>query len=131
MTRALGVLLALGLSTGCATDGAYPGARLGVVTIGPDIGWSRTYGNGLLVSPPYAYGREPFFAYGREPFFRHPYGYGYGRGRFQRRDDDDRPFRPKRHVLCDPDEKLCYKHGHPDRSETRAYFGKKAARQID
>jgi hypothetical protein len=48
MTRALGVLLALGLST----DGAYPGARLGVVTIGPGIGWSRTYGNGLLVAPP-------------------------------------------------------------------------------
>ncbi|MFO1038397.1 MAG: hypothetical protein U1E45_16285 [Geminicoccaceae bacterium] len=40
-------------------------------------------------------------------------------------------FVPRGNVYCDLDDKVCYKNGHPDRSETRDYFGKKAARRID
>lgn len=40
-------------------------------------------------------------------------------------------FVPRGNIVCDQDDKVCYKNGHPDRSETRDYFGKKAARNID
>lgn len=36
-----------------------------------------------------------------------------------------------RNVACDRRSHVCYKNGHPDRSETRAVFGKGAARNID
>ena len=59
-----------------------------------------------------------------------PYGGTYG-SYVRPRYDDDQPFRPSRHVVCDPDDRVCYKNGHPDRSETRDFFGKKAARRMD
>jgi hypothetical protein len=40
-------------------------------------------------------------------------------------------FRPDDDVVCNRREKVCFKNGHPDRSETRDLFGKKAARRID
>lgn len=45
-----------------------------------------------------------------------------GTNRIYRVDDD---------VVCNRQREVCYKNGRPDRSETRDYFGKKAARQVD
>lgn len=43
----------------------------------------------------------------------------------------NRIYRPSDDVVCNRSDKICYKNGHPDRSETRDYFGKKAARRVD
>lgn len=43
----------------------------------------------------------------------------------------NRLYRPSDDVACNRATKVCYKNGRPDRSETRDYFGKKAARRID
>lgn len=43
----------------------------------------------------------------------------------------NRIYRASDDVTCNRSTKICYKNGHPDRSETRDYFGKKAARRID
>jgi hypothetical protein len=43
----------------------------------------------------------------------------------------NRIFRPDDDVVCNRRERVCYKDGHPDRSETRDFFGKKAARRVD
>ena len=43
----------------------------------------------------------------------------------------NRIYRPSDDVVCKRADKVCYKNGHPDRSETRDYFGKKAARRVD
>jgi hypothetical protein len=43
----------------------------------------------------------------------------------------NRIFRPDDNVVCNRRDKVCLKNGHPDRSETRDFFGKKAARRID
>jgi hypothetical protein len=43
----------------------------------------------------------------------------------------NRIFRPDDDVVCNRRDKVCFKNGHPDRSETRDFFGKKAARRID
>ena len=45
-----------------------------------------------------------------------------GTNRIYRVDDD---------VVCNRSQEVCYKNGRPDRSETRDFFGKKAARRID
>jgi hypothetical protein len=45
-----------------------------------------------------------------------------GTNRIYRVDDD---------VVCNRRSEVCYKNGRPDRSETRDYFGKKAARRVD
>ena len=45
-----------------------------------------------------------------------------GTNRIYRVDDD---------VVCNRRTEICYKNGHPDRTETRDFFGKKAARRID
>lgn len=111
MTRVLGAFIALGLFAGCVTDGNYQASRPSDSTARPWFGPNgRSYGSG-------------------DPFFQRPVG--YAPTRFGQRYDNDRPFRPSRHVLCDPDDRVCYKNGHPDPSETRDFFGKKAARRID
>src|SRR3954447_8308588 len=113
MTRTLGAFLAIGLLAGCVTDGDYRGGGgLGDAADGPRL---RPYG-GL-------YGSNDPFSTSRP--------YGYGGAPFGGRYNNDRPFRPSRHVVCDPDDRVCYKNGRPDRSETRDYFGKKAARRVD
>lgn len=43
----------------------------------------------------------------------------------------NRIYRASDDVVCNRSSKICYKNGRPDRSETRDYFGKKAARRID
>lgn len=115
MTRTLGALLAIGLLAGCVTDGDYRGGSGDDTTAGRPL--SRPYG-GLYGS------NDPFFS-------SRPYGYENGSAPFRRHYDDDQPFRPSRHVVCDPDDRVCYKNGHPDSSETRDYFGKKAGRRVD
>lgn len=45
-----------------------------------------------------------------------------GTNRIYRVDDD---------VVCNRPQEVCYKNGRPDRSETRDFFGKKAARRVD
>ena len=45
-----------------------------------------------------------------------------GTNRIYRVDDD---------VVCNRRQDVCFKNGRPDRSETRDYFGKKAARKVD
>lgn len=47
---------------------------------------------------------------------------GAGTNRIYRVDND---------VVCDRRREICYKNGRPDRSETKEFFGKKAARRID
>jgi hypothetical protein len=39
-------------------------------------------------------------------------------------------FLPRNNTVCNRDEKVCYKNGRPDQSDTRDQFGKKAARKI-
>src|SRR6476620_8633664 len=112
MIRALGALILVNLFVGCVTDSNYRSDDLGAVSASP---WPS----------PFGYGNDgPFFprGYSNQPYW--PYGY-------RRSYDNDQPFRPRRHVLCDPDDQVCYKNGHPDPSETRDIFGKKAARRID
>jgi hypothetical protein len=106
MRRALGAFIALGLVAGYITDGNYQAGRLGDAPARP---WFGPYG-GL-------YGSDDPFGYAPNPF--------------RQRYDDDQPFRPSRHVVCDPEDRVCDKNGHPDPSETRDFFGKKAARRID
>lgn len=43
----------------------------------------------------------------------------------------NRVFRADDDVVCNRLDRVCYKDGRPDRSETRDFFGKKAARQVD
>lgn len=43
----------------------------------------------------------------------------------------NRLYRPSDDVVCNRVDQVCYKNGHPDRSETRDYFGRSAARRID
>src|SRR4051812_47313006 len=114
MPRTLGALLALALLAGCITGSDYRGGNLGDVAA--DRPGLQPYG-GL-----YGSDDDPFLT-------SRPYGYGGApsRGRY----NNDRPFRPSRHVVCDPDDRVCYKNGQPDRSETRDYFGRKAARRVD
>ncbi len=45
-----------------------------------------------------------------------------GTNRIYRVDDD---------VVCNRRQEVCYKNGRPDRSETRDFFGKNAARRVD
>src|SRR3954468_24079399 len=109
MTRPLSALLAIALLAGCITDGGDLG---GVAADGPLL---RPYGGFYGSNDPFLTSRP----------------YGYGGAPFHGRYNGDRPFRPSRHVVCDPDDRVCYKNGQPDRSETRDYFGRKAARRVD
>lgn len=45
-------------------------------------------------------------------------------------DNDDR-FRPRRGVVCDEGDRVCYRNGWPNRKATRNVFGKRAVRQRD
>jgi hypothetical protein len=61
----------------------------------------------------------------------------FGRGaarrvdRIRDRAGTNRIFRADDDVVCNRRDKVCLKNGHPDRSETRDFFGKKAARRIN
>jgi hypothetical protein len=155
MLRVLGPLVALGLLAGCVTDGGYGPAE-------PGIRWSGPYGD------PYArpFPGGPFYGYGGSAFGRRDDG-RYVRqgnvtcdratqtcyrgreidisetrdffGRKAAREADrvrdsygtNRIFRADDDVVCNRRERVCYKDGHPDRSETRDFFGKKAARRLN
>ena len=42
-----------------------------------------------------------------------------------------RIFAPERDVSCDRKRRVCFEDGDPDRSLTRRYFGRRAARDLD
>lgn len=114
MLRVLGPLVALGLLAGCATDGNGGGYG----DAGSGIRWSGPYGD------PYA---RPLPGY---PFYS-PYGYGPYGGPFRRYDDDDGRFVRRGNVVCDRATETCYRGRELDVSETRDFFGRKAAREAD
>jgi hypothetical protein len=155
MLRFLGPLMALGLLAGCVTDGnngPYGGGD-------PGIRWSGPYGGPYARSFP----GSPFYrSYDRDEddgrFVRRGGGVVCDRatatcyrdreldvsetrdffGRRAARQADrvrdaagtNHVFRADDDVVCNRREKVCYKDGHPDRSETRDFFGKKAARRM-
>ena len=51
------------------------------------------------------------------------------RPRYSWNDDrDDDWFRPRRGVVCNDDDNVCYRNGWPNRGATRKVFGKRAGR---
>jgi hypothetical protein len=105
-----GLLLAFGLVGGCVSDGSF--ADGGPRSSG--IQWG-----GPSYNDPFASG-SPLF--GGNPFGSGSYGRSGGGGR---------TFSPDRNVVCDRATETCYRGREIDASETRAYFGKSAARQVD
>jgi hypothetical protein len=118
MLRCLIPLLAAGLLAGCVTagTGSYGGSEVGVAS--PGIQWSGPYGNPYNQAYPGPFYRPPV-GYPADPF-----GRAYDRS-------GGRTFRPARDVVCDRATATCYRDGEIDASETRDYFGRKAARQVD
>ena len=80
----------------------------------PGIRWSGPYG-----SDPFSRGSSVFG------------GYPYGSDRYGRSDNGGRTFNPSRGVVCDRATETCYRGREIDASETRDYFGRSAARQVD
>ena len=108
--RIAGLLLALGLSGGCVSDGSFADGGPG----SSGIRWSRPYG-----SDPFSRGSSVFG------------GYPYGSDRYSRSDYGGRTFNPSRGVVCDRATETCYRGREIDASETRDYFGRGAAREVD
>ena len=108
--RIAGLLLALGLSGGCVSDGSFADGGPG----SSGIRWSGPYG-----SDPFSRGSSVFG------------GYPYGSDRYSRSDYGGRTFNPSRGVVCDRATETCYRGREIDASETRDYFGRSAARQVD
>jgi hypothetical protein len=110
MLRILGVLSLVALLAACANTGVS-----GWGGGGPGVRWSGPYGGPGVVGWPGRY-----------------YGYGFPRGVY---DDDDwrggRRVRPRRDVVCDRATRTCYRDGEIDASETRDFFGNRAARRVD
>jgi hypothetical protein len=113
---------------------------------------------GPLVGQPYGYGVDPFGRGGGRTFrpagdvvcdrrtetcyrrgqidaseTRDYFGRGAARrvDRIRDRAGTNRIFRADDDVVCNRRDKVCFKNGHPDRSETRDFFGKKAARRVN
>jgi hypothetical protein len=122
MVRSLVALLLATLLAGCA--GASTGSRdwAGGGSPGGGIRWGGPYGGG-----PYA-GRGydgPGGGYWRGQ------DYGYRRPWVERDHDGGRTFRPSGNVVCDRATETCYRGREIDASETREYFGQRAARRVD
>ena len=159
MARTLGALLAAGLFAGCVvTDGYYPQRSLGAAPSGPGIGWSGPYGGSPYFGSPYSYRRDRLQrGYGGRTFrpsrnvvcdratetcyrgrdidaseTRDYFGKSAARrvDRIRDRAGTNRIYRADDDVVCNRRNQVCYKDGHPDRSETRDFFGKKAARKV-
>jgi hypothetical protein len=108
--RTSGLLIAFGLLGACVTDGNFADGGLG----SSGVRWSGPFGY-----DPYSRSSSVF---GGTP---------YGSDRYGRSSDGGRTFRPDRSVVCDRATETCYRGREIDASETRDYFGKKAARRVD
>jgi hypothetical protein len=154
MRRSIGSLVAAGLLAGCASlDGGEPYGGAGVGVAGPGIRWSGPYGADPFDRGYYGRGggggrtfrpggdvvcdRRTETCYRRGQIDASETRDYFGRGAARRVDrvrdqaGTNRIFRPDDNVVCNRRDKVCLKNGHPDRSETRDFFGKKAARRID
>ncbi len=161
MMRVPAVLTALGLLGGCVSDGSFadPGPRSSGIRWGGPYGsdpFSRgPYGYGGNPFGTSSYGgrsnggrtfqssrnvvcdRSTETCYrGREidaSETRDVFGKGAGRRVDRIRDQagTNRIYRVDDDVVCNRRTEVCLKNGRPDRSETRDYFGKKAARRVD
>ena len=108
--RISGLLFAFGLLGGCISDGNFADG-------GPNssgIRWSGPFGYDPYARSPSLFGGNPD-----------------GRDRYGRSSDGGRTFRPDRNVVCDRATETCYRGHEIDASETRDYFGRSAARQVD
>lgn len=108
--RIPGLMLAFGMLGGCVSDGGFADGGPG----SSDIRWSGPYGNDPFSGRSSVLGGKPF-------------GSGYYGGS----SNGGRTFRPDRNVVCDRATETCYRGREIDASETRDYFGKSAARQVD
>ena len=111
-TRAMrisGLLFAFGLLGGCISDGNFADG-------GPSS-------SGVRWSGPFGY--DP---YSRSPLLS---GNPDGTDRYGRIIHGGRTFRPNCNVVCDRATETCYRGREVDASETRDYFGRSAARQVD
>ena len=108
--RIPGLLLAFGLVGGCVSDGSFADGGPG----SSGVQWSGPYR-----SDPFSRGSSVF---GRSPYSRDYYG---------RSNNGGRTFTPSRGVVCDRATETCYRGREIDASETRDYFGRSAARQVD
>ena len=108
MGRLIGPLVAVACLAGCITDVDGLGG-LGSPPPSQGIRWSDPAGDPF--ASPFGHGPSPF-------------GSGYGRG-------GGRTFQPSRGVVCDRATETCYRGREIDASETREYFGRGAAREVD
>lgn len=119
MVRSFVALLLAALLAGCAAAGSgspdWAGGNPGGVR------WSGPYGGG-----PYAGG-----GYRRGQDYGYRRGQDYGYRRSVERDYGGRTFRPDQRVVCDRATETCYRGQEIDASETREYFGRRAARRVD
>jgi hypothetical protein len=159
--RVPGVWMALGLLAGCVSDGSFadrgPGSS-GIRWSGPyggDPYFRGPYGFGGGPFGSSYYGAR---SYGGRTFRPNPdvvcdratetcyrgrdidasetrdhFGRSAARRVDRIRDaaGTNRIYRASDDVVCNRQKEICFKNGHPDRSETRDFFGKKAARRID
>ena len=109
--RVPGLLVAFSLLGGCVSDGSFADGGPG----SSGIRWGGPYGS------------DPF-SRGSSVFGGNPYGSSnyYGRS-----SNGGRTFSPSRGVVCDRATETCYRGREIDASETRDYFGRSAARQVD
>ena len=106
----VGLFFILGLLGGCISDGN----RAAVASSSSGVRWSGPFGY--------------------DPYSRSPADFGGTRttyDRYERSTDGGRTFRPDRNVVCDRATETCYRDREVDASETRDYFGRSAARQVD
>ena len=154
--RITGAFLAAGLVAGCLGSGG----SLGSGSNSSGIRWSGPSGADPFYRGPYAFGGSRYGnSYGNGRTFSPRSGVvcdrvtetcyrgrdidasetkdNFGRSAARRVDrirdqaGTNRIYRASDDVVCNRRDKVCYKNGHADRSETRDYFGKKAARRID
>jgi hypothetical protein len=130
MRAAFALLACLLPLAGCLTlsDGPMTARPPGVV-------YGATPGVVYGAAPGVVYGAGPRAAYGAAPGFwafgpPRAYGWGDGRGYGDSR-YRGRSFRPSGKVVCDRATQICYKRGDVDKSETKAYFGSRAAGRAD
>jgi hypothetical protein len=155
--RVLATILALGLLGGCVSDGRFADGWPGST----GIQWGGPYDDDPFTGGSSAYGGNPFGGRagqggrtfspdrnvvcdratetcyrGREIDASETRDY-FGRSAARRVDrirdaaGTNRIYRVDDDVVCNRQQEVCYKNGRPDRSETRDYFGKKAARRVD
>jgi hypothetical protein len=105
--RSVGAILGAGLLAGCVTDGGGFGG-----------GGFGDGGSGVRWSGPAS----------QDPFARSPYSLGGWGGSGS---SGGQTIRPRPGVVCDRATETCYRSRDIDASETRAVFGRSAAREVD